>query len=167
MLPSHPRTLFLFIAVTVKCFVNTKTGVTAQPSFEIIGYAAASYSETLIILYSPFERRWSQSNSGSLRLGGWGHFRWSSMLAEYIGDITVSRRRCQFTSRLASLEVIPYPMMLAYDLIWIAYISTYSLPFLITGELMWRITLLRLEQASFMDNLDQRPWDMPMLWERP
>ncbi len=48
-------------------------------------------------------------------------------------------------------------MMLADNFIWIADIGTYSLPFLITGEFMCRIILLRLEQASFRDNLDQRP----------
>ena len=42
---------FLFIAVTVKGFVDAETGMTVQPSFEIIGYTIAR-GKTLIVLYS-------------------------------------------------------------------------------------------------------------------
>ena len=45
---------FLFVAVTVKGFVDAETGMTAQPSFEIIGYSIAR-GKTLIVLYSTSE----------------------------------------------------------------------------------------------------------------
>ena len=47
---------FLFVVITVKGFVDAETGMMAQPQFEIIRYAV-SRGETLVVLFSPYERR--------------------------------------------------------------------------------------------------------------